>query len=186
MNQLEKLYAEAVGAMNQGRWRPARELGEHLLRMSPDHSGAHFICGMAASRLRQNEAAIAHLKRAAALEPERPEHWVELARAYLDGWLMGEAVSAADRAFALESTDALVWVRLGVIYGRTHVQARSAEAFSRAVAITPDSAGYRFNLVVALMAMGDIARAERECLECLRLNPRFWKAWLMLAQLRKH
>lgn len=171
--------------MNRAQWHRALELSACLLRMVPRDAGVHFIAGVAASRLRQNGLALAQLKRATVLNAGRPEYWLELARACLDGWLIRDAVAAADRAFALASTDAVVWARLGVVYGRAHVQGHSAEAFSRAVRLVPDSAGYRFNLLVALMATGDIAGAERECLECLRLNPQLWKAWLMLSQLRK-
>lgn len=171
--------------MNRAQWRLAWDSAMRFLCVVPGDAGGHFVAGVAASRLRQGEAAIAHLQRAAALNPGRPEHWVELARAWLDSGSIREAVTAADRVFALGSTDAVVWARLGVVYGRAHVQDRSVEAFRQAVELMPDSDGYRFNLLVALMASGDIAGAERECLECLRLNPRLWKAWLMLSQLRK-
>lgn len=183
MNELEKLYADAAAAMNRAQWQPARELSARLLQARPGDANVHFIAGVAASRLRQSGPAIDHLRRATALDPSRAEHWLELARAFLDGWLVREAVAAADKAYALGSAEAMVWARLGTIYGRAHVQEKSAAAFARAVELAPGSAGYRFNLVVALMAVGDLEGAERQCLECLRLNPGFWRAWLMLAQL---
>ena len=185
LSEARSLYAEAVGAMNRAQWPLARELGMRLLRMAPDNANAHFIVGMANSRLQEVEAAINHLKRATLLNPDRPEYWVELARACLDGWLIAGASGAADKAFALGSADALVWARLGMIYGRARVQERSTAAIKRAVELAPGSAEYRYSLTVALMAMGDIAGAEHECLECLRLNPQLWKAWLMLSKLRK-
>ena len=185
MNEARRLYAEAVGAMNRSQWRQAREASARLLSVAPDNANGHFIAGMAELRLQNVEQAIVHFKRATALNPDRPEYWVELARACLDGWLIDGAVVAADRAFALASADPLVWARMGMVYGRARVQDRSAAALARAVELAPGSAEYRYSFTVALMAMGDIPGAERECLECLRLDPQMWKAWLMLSKLRK-
>lgn len=183
MNEAQKLYGEAVAAMNRAQWPLAQALSERLLGMMPMNANVCFMAGVVASRLRQNGAALDHLRRATVLDPLRAEHWLELSRALLDGWLVREAVGAADRACALGPADASVWAKLGTVYGRAHVQEKSAASFARAVELAPGSAGYRFNLVVALMAVGDLEGAERECLECLRLNPGFWRAWLMLAQL---
>jgi tetratricopeptide (TPR) repeat protein len=185
MNDAQKIYMEAIGALNRAQWRQAQDLAAQLLRMVPNHADAYFIAGVAASRLQQMDLSIAHLQRAVALNPQRAAYWAELARGYTTGWFTREALEAADKAFALSPDDPQTWSTLGVVYSRTNVHARAAEAFEDVVKLAPDVAEFRFNLSTARTAMGDLSGAERECLECLRLNPRYWKAWLTLAQLRK-
>lgn len=185
MAEPEKLYAQAIAALNHSQWREAQDLAAQLLRLVSDHAGVHFVAGVAALRLGQNELALAYLRRATALNPRRADYAAELSRAYLAGMCVREAVLEADRALSLSPADPQTLNTLGVVYSRANAHERATKVFARTVEVMPEDANHRFNLGTALTATGDIAGAERELLQCLRLDADYWRAYLALSLLRK-
>ena len=143
------------------------------------------MAGVAALRMQQTELSIAYLQRAVALNPARADYPAELARALSTARRMKESLQAADKAFALSPQDALVLDTLGVVYGRANAHESAMAVFKRAAWLMPETASYRFHLATSLTFAGDIEGAEREYEECLRLDRRYWKAYLALSQLRK-
>lgn len=182
---LEKIYRQAIAALNQSQWRQAQDLTVTLLRHAPDHAGVYFIAGIAASRQHQNELALVHLSRATALNPARADYAAELARTYMMNMLSREAVLEADRALMMEPSDPQTLDTLGVVYSRANAHDRAAKVFKRAAEVMPEIANHRFNLGTSLTAIGDIDGAEREYLACLQLDPSYWRAYLALSLLRK-
>ena len=185
MNELERIYAAAVDALNAAQWARAQDLANQLLRAAPHAGGAYFVAGVAASRLGQVDLSLAHLHRAIQLSPKRADYLAELARVLHADWRTNEAMAAADRAFALSPTDAVTLTTLGVLYARSNEHRRAAEVFERAVAIMPAVGEFKFNLGTALTAVGDLERAEQVFLDCLRVEPTNWRAYLALAELLK-
>jgi Flp pilus assembly protein TadD len=185
MNELERIYTAAIDALNTAQWARAQDLAAQLLRASPHAGGAYFIAGVAASRLGQVDLALVHLHRATQLSPQRADYLAELARVLHADWRTNEAMAAADRAFALSPTDGVTLTTLGVLYARSNEHRRAAEVFERAVAVMPAVGEFRFNLGTALTATGDLERAEQVFLDCLRVEPSNWRAYLALAELLK-
>ncbi|MFP3344694.1 tetratricopeptide repeat protein, partial [Halomonas sp. SIMBA_159] len=58
-------------------------------------------------------------------------------------------------------------------------------AFERAVARAPDRPGLRYNLGTCLAWFGRMEEAEHEYRTVLSLDPRYWRAYLSLAHLRR-
>ena len=185
MSDPAQIYSHAIAALNRADWKQAQNLAASLLPIAPQHAGVHFVAGVAALRMRQTELSIAYLQRAVALNPARADYPAELARAFSTARLMKEALQAADTSFALSPEDALVLDTLGVVYGRANAHERAMAVFKRAALLMPGTASYRFHLATSLTFAGDIEGAEREYGECLRLDQRYWKAYLALSQLRK-
>ena len=183
MNELEKVYTAAVDALNGAQWERAQDLSAQLLRAAPHAGGAYFIAGVAASRLGQIDLALVHLHRSTQLSPQRADYLAELARVLHSNWRTNEAMIAADRAFALSPTDGVTLTTLGVLYALSNKHRRAAEVFERAVAIMPAVGELKFNLGTALTAIGELERAEQTFLDCLRVEPTNWRAYLSLAQL---
>lgn len=181
----QQRYAEAVAALNASDWRRAQFLAMHLLRDAPPHAGVCFVAGVAALQLQQVPLATECLQRAVALNPQRPDYLAQLARALAQARIPDEALRAADRAAALAPADPLTLDTLGVVYSQCNAYDKAAGMFRRVVAAEPARASYRFNLATALLFNGELAAAEQELEQCLALDPRFWKAHLTLAQLRK-
>lgn len=182
---LKALYTQAIDALNHGQWARAAQLSAQLLPMAPAHAGVQFVAGVAALGIDNVPGAIAHLRDAVRLNPDRADYQAQLARACATAGALGEAVEAARRGLALPHADALSLDTLGVVFTRCNAHALAATAFGRAVQLLPKRAGYRYNLATSLMFAGDMPAAEREYEACLALEPRLWRAHLALSQLRE-
>ena len=185
MHDQARRYADAVAAVNQGDWHQAQQLSMHLLREVPSHPGICFIAGIAALYLQQAPLAISCLQRATSLDSTRADYLAQLARALAMTSRTSEAVEAAGKALALSPMDAMTLDTLGVVYTQANAYETAAGLFRRVIELDPDQASYRFNFATSLVFSGALDQAERELENCLALDPRYWKAYLTLSQLRK-
>ena len=181
----DRVYRHAVDALNASDWRRAYALASSLLPQCDGHGGVHFVAGVAALHLLDNRRAYAHLQRATDLSPTRPDYLAQLARVLATARATREAFETAERAVALAPSDAVTLDTLGVVFSQCNAYARAAAMFERAAKLQPRAANMRFNLATALMFVGELDAAEREYEACLALDPRYWKAHLALAQLRR-
>lgn len=187
MEQPPQVYARAVDALNRGDWEQAWTLSQALLGQVPGHGGVHFVAGVAALQARRMPQALAHLREAVRLSPDRADYGAQLARALADVRLTRESVEAADAAASAagEAADPMTLDTLGVVYTQGNQHAKAAALFRRAASRMPGHANYRFNLATSLTFLGDTEAAEREYEACLAIDPHYWKAHLALAQLRR-
>ncbi|UYB50942.1 sulfotransferase [Xanthomonas sp. AM6] len=185
MTEQVQLYNQAVAALNQRDWGQAQRLAQHLLRSLPQHAGVHFVAGVAALELKQMQPAAAHLYQATTLNPERADYATQLAKVLAMGRFMQEAHRFADQAMALHPTDAHTLDTLGVVYTQVNEHVAALGAFTQAVQLAPQQASFRYNLGTSLLFSGRLQEAEQEYRACLALEPRYWKVYLSLSQLRK-
>lgn len=178
-------YAQAVDALNQGRWQQALSLADSLLSVAAGHAGVHFVAGVAALQTGAMPRALGHLETAVRLNPSRPDYAAQWARALSSAAMAREALEVARRALAQDPQDPMTLDTLGVVFTLANAHEEAAQAFRGAVALQPGIASYRFNLGTSLSILGDMQGAEREHEACLALDPRYWKAHLALAQLRR-
>ena len=179
------LFAELTTAFNQHAWPRAQALANQLLPMAPEHPAVHYIAGVAAMELQQMPMALSHLHQAADLDPRQIDILTQFAKALALVKMAPEARRAADRAMALSPSDAITLDTLGVVYTQVHAHDEAKIAFSGAVALEPEHAPYRFNFATALLATGEIHAARDELEASIRIDPRYWKAHLTLAQQRR-
>lgn len=185
MDILPEPYRQLIDAFNHRRWARALDVASGILPKAPDDPGVHYIAGIASLELQRIPYAIAHLEKAASLAPERADYAAQLAKVFVLANLNRDAKAAADRALALSPADALTLDTLGVVYSQTGDYGSAVAAFRKVVSLAPNHAPYRYNLATALVAAGLLDEAEVEIGICLSLEPRFWRAHLTLAQLRR-
>ena len=135
--------------------------------------------------MRQMPRALASLKRASDLAPNRLDFVMLFARALSMAHLRNEALAVAERACSLAWQNAQALDALGVIYTQAGKHGKAADIFRRVVELAPDQAHYRYNFSASLVTSGDIEQAERELEKCLALDPAYWRAHLAMAQVRK-
>lgn len=95
------------------------------------------------------------------------------------------ARSHARRASALGTEDPHIANQLGVILSRTGWHAEAVPPMRLAVEHVPKNPDYRYNLAVALQFEGELAEAELQFRELVRLDPGHASGWLALVQLAK-
>lgn len=178
-------YARAVDALNQGNYPLALQLATAVMNQAPTHGGVHFVAGVAALNLQRIGDALKLLYRATELSPQRPDYTSQFARALAAARLFAESLEAADRAASLGPSDPLTFDTLGVVYTQANEHGKAADMFGRAVQLAPNHATFHFNLATSLTFRGELARAEAAYEACLTHDPRYWKAHLALAQLRR-
>ncbi|MEP7185329.1 MAG: sulfotransferase [Rhodanobacter sp.] len=179
------LFAELTNAFNQRAWPEARALATQLLSIAPPHPAVHYIAGVASMELQEMPKALSHLHQAADLDPNQIDILTQFAKALALVKMSPEARRAADRAMALGPNDPITLDTLGVVYTQVHAHAEAKNAFHQAVTLNPQHAPYRFNLATALLATGEIDDAKGELEASIRIDPRYWKAHLTLAQQRR-
>ncbi|HYG06419.1 MAG TPA: sulfotransferase [Stenotrophomonas sp.] len=181
----ERLYKQAIDALNRAQWPEAWQIAQGILRQFGEHPGVHFIAGVAALELRRLLPAREHLARAVAMNGTRADYLTYLAKALALSGDFRAAAAMADRARALQPDDPLLLDTLGVIYTDAGLHGAAAAAFAEVVARAPTRANSRFNHATALLYAGQIERAEQEYEACLVADERYWKAYTALSSLRK-
>ncbi len=180
-----QIYRQSIAALNARDWAVAWRMSSALAQGYPQHAGVRFVAGVAALQLRQLRAAEDHLEAATRLNPDRADYAAQFGRLLALTHRTSAALIQADRAWATLPDDPMVLDILGVIYTQANAHARAAEVFTRGVSHMPGDARLRFNLAASLTFIGDIDGAEAAYEACLRLQPRYWKAYLSLSQLRR-
>src|SRR6187551_2547652 len=160
MNEAQRLYADAVQALNRRDWQAAHAMGVRLVGMVPEHGGVHFVAGVAALQLQQLPEGIRHLQRAVHLSPTRADYAAQFARALAMARLTREALVAADAAAAMAPDDAATLDTLGVVYTQANEHAKAIALFEHAARKLPGNAAFRFNLGTSHTFLGDLDQAE--------------------------
>ncbi|OHE83280.1 MAG: sulfotransferase [Lysobacterales bacterium RIFOXYA1_FULL_69_10] len=185
MNEPAQQYAQAVDALNRGDWSGALQRAERLLPMASGHAGVQFVAGVAALHLQQLPRALRHLETSVRLNSSRPDYAAQWARALSSAAMTREAIEVARRALALQPSDTMTLDTLGVVFTLGNAHEEAADAFRRATQSAPGVASYHFNLATSLSILNRMEEAECEYEACLAIDPRYWKAHLALAQLRR-
>ena len=184
MTSAASLRPQLAEAMSRRDWARVRSIATQLLSHVPDQADVHFAAGLASLELRAMGAALQHLEIAARLAPDRVEAMVQLARALAAAKRPGEACVAADRAASL-APDAAAMAALGAIYSEAGAHDKALAMYVQAAERSPKHAAYRYNEATAWVTLGDAASAGRAIEACLRIDPSFARAHLMLAHLRR-
>jgi Flp pilus assembly protein TadD len=180
-----ELFDRLADAFNRHQWPLARQLATQLLPAAPAHPLVRYIAGIAAMEMGDMSEAIDQLHKATQLAPDRADFATQYAKSLATVRLMSDARHMAERALDLNPGDPATLDTLGVVLTQTHAHDLAARAFGQAIGLSPRYAPYRFNLATALIANGDMDEAETQLEASIAIDPRYWKAHLTLAQLRK-
>ena len=141
--------------------------------------------GQALIAREQRADAVAALQRAVELAPGNWRCWAQLGLAYVDGDAQakrsGKAVAAFERALALETETAWVWVKYAsaLIYVRRPQEALAA--CERALRLEPNSAPAYLDIGIASRILGKLDESRSALERSTTLDPTYYKAWISLA-----
>jgi len=145
---------------------------------------AHFLWGMSEANAGRIVQALQAVGMAVSLA-DRAEYLGQYARLLVLVRRDGEALQAADRAVALEPTDALTLDTIGCVYSRLGAHDRAAPLFAAAVAQQPGHVQMRYNLASSLGFLGRFEDATVNYEALIALDPGYTRAHFALAALKK-
>lgn len=184
MSDPAQTYAQLIAAFNRSDWPQAGRLAPLLLAIDPRHPLVQYIAGVACMEQGHLPEAVAHLRTAHALDPRRADFSAHYARALCATGALTEARNVATRTLGIDISDPRALDALGTVLSLCQDAAGAVTAFARAAALDPRQPTYRLNLGSALIALGELERAEQALESCLTLDPRHWRAHFSLAHVR--
>lgn len=174
---------EAERLLARRDWRAAHALCLKALEADPADARAWFLLGVLTAEHGNPVKAAELFGKAVALGPDVARHHAHLARCLIAMNRQDEARAAAERAIALEPSDALTLDTIGVVFSRTGQHERAAGFFERAASLEPGNAGFQQNLGTARQFAGDFEGAESALRAATALDPALYRVWWALAQM---
>jgi tetratricopeptide (TPR) repeat protein len=128
--------------------------------------------------------ALPDIDRALAIEPHDPRFLIYRAQCLLALGRIGGACDAAAAAEPVADPDPAIWDAIGTVYSRCNEQRRALGAYSRALALAPDNAGFLFNRAAVRRYLGELAQAEADYDRVIALKPTDYEAYRNRSDLR--
>jgi len=159
--ELEPLFDLANAQATLRQWTKLEATCKAILEREPSQPLALGWLGLAAGGLGRDDDAVAFLRRALAIAPERAGLHVQLALALHRKGKDDDAIAALERATALRPNLAAAWLTLGELHALHGDQGRAVFALRRTLAIDPANSRAYADLGRALVALGDEEGARR-------------------------
>ena len=135
----EDLLEEAWGALEDGDYETAIELGEQLLVRRPEEAEARHVVGAALLELGDAVGALPHLERASAARSDDPEVLADLGGARFETLRFREARDALAKALALDANVARAHHWLALLEERAGNDRAARNHSGKAARLAPDA-----------------------------------------------
>ena len=176
---------EVARLFSAGQFRQAHQVCSQALSKNKRDDRAIYWNGMIAAATDHHPEAISLFKRAIEIDPGVPEYHANLGRSLVRVRQSNPAREAADKAMALEPSDALTLDTIGVIYSFAGCHDQAAQAFQQAVDLDAGNPSYWYNLGASLKFVGLFDEAETAYEQAIFLDGNYDKALAALSHLRR-
>jgi predicted CXXCH cytochrome family protein len=175
--QQAEFYFELANAYSKtGQNEKAFRWYEHALRLKPGNLPARLNYAAALTASDRLTDAVKVLEGAQGRVRQDSAVLNALGSAYLGVGRIGEAITALQRALAVDPDLPEVYVNLGTALSRKGEQASAMDAMRVAIRLAPDFAAAHNNLANILSEAGDFQQAQQSFQEALRINPGYAEA----------
>lgn len=176
--------AAARAALVRGDFATTSRLSAALVASDPDEAEGHFLLGIAMASAGRMQAAIEHIERAVALDPQG-EYRAQLAKLYSMIRRDGDAAALLRDAEQALPSDALSLDTMACVYARLGDHRAALPHFAEAVRLEPRNREFRYNQAVTLNFLGRADEAEAALEALIALAPDDARAHHLLAGVRK-
>jgi tetratricopeptide (TPR) repeat protein len=160
-----------------GRLREAETLSRNAMEAAPGSAEAAHQLGLIAYQSSKLDEAIAHLRRAIALDAGVPIYHANLGEMCRLASRPQEAIAHGRRALELDPENPGALSNVGIALFELKRFEEALDYYGRALALHPDFAEAHSNRGNALYALKRLSEAEAAHRRALELNPRFTQAW---------
>ena len=174
----------AERALARGDVAAAEQLCQSVLAAAPEDGRPWSILAETALRRGRPDAAIVCATRAVALRPADPVARIMRAKCLA---LAGDAPAAlgeAEAAARLGGASAVAQDGAGAVFGMLGRHRRALELFRASAAARPDHPQVLYNLAATERMLGELDAAETHCDQAIALDPQFYRAYHLRADLR--
>ncbi len=175
--------ARATRMLRSGNWAGAKKLLLGTLARAPQNAAAMDAFGIACHRQGENVAAVEWFQRAFDIRSDVPVYHFHLAEGLRALERYEDAVTAYQRALALDPWNADAYYGLGNALFELHRFAEAADHYRQTLRLNPNDAETLNNLGNALQELGDVDGAAASYRRALEVDPHFADALLNLGAL---
>jgi Flp pilus assembly protein TadD len=165
------MYAAAQAAIEARDYTKLLQSAQELTSRYPNEAQAHYILGVAHSKLGAADAAVRAFRQAVTLRPDYVEAWNDLGATCAAHGRHVEAVQAFQRAIQLKPDLIEAWFNLGVVSQQRGEDAEAVVFYGQAVKLNPDYVEAWGGLVKAHINLRQFDQAGRAAREMKRLDP---------------
>jgi tetratricopeptide (TPR) repeat protein len=162
-------------------WRDEVTLFRKTVEASPHSARAHLNLGNVYHRSGRHLEALAEFRRALDIDPGYAAAWSSSAGAYRALHEPENALFCMNQALAIEPGNANFHNSLGTLRAQGRSLGVAVESFERALQLDPGLSRARYNLGLALYALGDYAGATRALADLPYKDTEFVQAYFYLA-----
>ena len=152
-------YNEGLRLKKAGKLDAAIVAMEEALKLRPDYAAVHQSMGVLQRKKKAYAKARAHLRNAIQLEAKWANAYYSLGLVLYHQGKKDEAVTAMEKAAALDPRDAMTLEQLGVMLGRKDPK-KAVACLKKAVKLKPGDAKIRHKLGIAHRRAGQFKEAE--------------------------
>lgn len=151
-----------------------------LVDRYPSSAQAHYILGVAYSRVPDLTKATKEFQRAVELKDDYADAWNNLGWAQTQRGNLADAVAAFERTIKLTPDDAQAWSNLGRALAGMGRDNEAITAYRKAIDLDAGYAQAHYNLGTALAKQRNFREAIESLRQAIRLKPDFAEAWFNL------
>lgn len=175
---------EVSRLMRSGDWGGARGVCLRLNERAPQFADGWLAASHIAMALKEHDAALAAIERAAAIDPVNVRYPIQRAQCLLALGRREAALAAARAAASAAGKNAAAWDAVGTVRSFAADQPGALDAYNRAVALAPEESQFAFNRASVRRFLGDLEGAESDYDRAIAHRPLDFEAYLNRSELR--
>ena len=183
---VSQLYVEQASVFfEQKQWEKSIAACQEALRICPSVGEAYKIWGNCLQQSGKSADAIGIYAKALELQPNMAEVYCNLGSIYAKSKKWQQAIDYYQKAAIIDSKCAAAYRNLARVWDELGEYDKSEGCFFKALAVKPEliSAKNHFDLAHNLLAENKIDKAIACYKNCIYLEPKFFNAYVRLAQL---
>lgn len=164
-------FEQAITVYKSGKLSEAKQLFQQYQKTHPKDALTLSYLGLISLQQRDYSSALPLLKKAAQLQPSRPDAYINLGNAYDGLKKYTEAVQSFQKAISLKPNSVSAYYDLAGIFYEMKKWPDAVAAYRKAASLSPKDPDIQNNYGVALQAAGNLGSAITAYRNACRLMP---------------